>query len=236
MPTDVDSLSFPAVQTYSSGEEVAWIQATPEGGEEPEHPAPTVHLVDAPTGGASTATTVAVGSTLPQTTAAPATSASNDSDSSNALAIVALIVAVVALLGAAAAVAAASLVGVAAVSMRLAEFTVLRRFDPLATTRVATLLHPLGAAILLIFGPAAGAAFALGQIGWAAIVKYYRERGQLTTNPKFGHGVQHRLPDGVVLLASFHPSQQNTFTGKLTEAMFDRVFAAARRLLEASQT
>lgn len=65
----------------------------------------------------------------------------------------------------AAAVAAASLVGVAAVSMRLAEFTVLRRFNPLATTRVATLLHPLGAAILLILGPAAGAAFALGQGG-----------------------------------------------------------------------
>lgn len=65
----------------------------------------------------------------------------------------------------AAAVAAASLVGVAAVSMRLAEFTVLRRFNPLATTRVATLLHPVGAAIMLIFGPRAGAAFALGQGG-----------------------------------------------------------------------
>lgn len=65
----------------------------------------------------------------------------------------------------AAAVGAASLIGVAAVSMRLAEFTVLRRFNPLATTRVATLLHPLGAAIMLIFGPRAGAAFALGQGG-----------------------------------------------------------------------
>ncbi len=65
----------------------------------------------------------------------------------------------------AAAVAAASLVGVAAVSMRLAEFTILRRFNPLASTRVATLLHPAGAGVLLAFGPAAGAALALGQGG-----------------------------------------------------------------------
>lgn len=73
---------------------------------------------------------------------------------------------------------------------------------------------------------------ALGQIGWAAITKHYRERDQLRTNPKFGHGAQHRLPDGVTLLASFHPSQRNTFTGKLTEPMFDRVFATARRLVD----
>jgi uracil-DNA glycosylase family 4 len=76
---------------------------------------------------------------------------------------------------------------------------------------------------------------ALGQIGWAAVTKYYRERRQLTTNPKFGHGVQHRLPDGVVLMASFHPSQQNTFTGKLTEPMFDRIFVAARTILEETE-
>lgn len=44
MPTDVTELSFPAVQTYSGGEEVAWID-TAEDGAEPEHPAPTVQLV-----------------------------------------------------------------------------------------------------------------------------------------------------------------------------------------------
>ena len=71
----------------------------------------------------------------------------------------------------------------------------------------------------------------LGQIGWTAVTKHYREHGLLTTNPKFGHGVQHHLPNGVTLLASFHPSQRNTFTGKLTEAMFDSIFAAARRLV-----
>ena len=42
LPEDVDELAFPAIQTYSSGEEVAWIEPTPEGGEEPERPAPVL--------------------------------------------------------------------------------------------------------------------------------------------------------------------------------------------------
>ncbi len=50
--------------------------------------------------------------------------------------------------------------------------------------------------------------------------------------PAFGHAVVNSLGGGPVLVSSYHPSQQNTFTGRLTEEMFDRVFALARRLLE----
>ncbi|MET0579031.1 MAG: YcnI family protein [Ilumatobacteraceae bacterium] len=73
MPTDVTELAFPAVQTYSSGEEVAWIDPA-TGGAEPEHPAPTVQLAAAGASGED------------------ATAPADDDDGIDALAIVALVV------------------------------------------------------------------------------------------------------------------------------------------------
>ncbi|HJS06451.1 MAG TPA: uracil-DNA glycosylase [Pirellulales bacterium] len=74
---------------------------------------------------------------------------------------------------------------------------------------------------------------ALGQIAWQTIVAESRRRGWIArTGPKFGHAAIAPLGGDRWLLGSYHPSQQNTFTGKLTEAMFDAVFQHARRLLK----
>lgn len=75
---------------------------------------------------------------------------------------------------------------------------------------------------------------ALGHFAWALIVRVLGDRGQEipVPRPRFGHGVELALPGGPTVLASYHPSQQNTFTGRLTEEMFDDVWRRARALAE----
>lgn len=74
---------------------------------------------------------------------------------------------------------------------------------------------------------------ALGQIAWKSTVDQLVEREWWVgkKRPKFGHAAQIALSDDRWLLGSYHPSQQNTFTGRLTEPMFDTVFTTARKLL-----
>lgn len=66
---------------------------------------------------------------------------------------------------------------------------------------------------------------ALGAVGFAESARMLRVRGA-----RFGHGVEVDAGDGVTLIGCYHVSQQNTFTGRLTEAMLDEVFARARSL------
>jgi uracil-DNA glycosylase len=73
---------------------------------------------------------------------------------------------------------------------------------------------------------------ALGGIGYRAVIDLARERGWHAGKlPRFAHGAHIELAGGRHLLASYHVSQQNTFTGRLTEQMLDDVLRAARELL-----
>lgn len=77
---------------------------------------------------------------------------------------------------------------------------------------------------------------ALGQMAWNAAADEVRVRGwREGGRPKFAHGAQVDLAGGRFLLGSFHPSQQNTFTGRLTESMLDEVVGRAKRLLSKSR-
>jgi len=73
----------------------------------------------------------------------------------------------------------------------------------------------------------------LGKIGFDAAVRSLAEAGRCSGqgNPRFGHAAEFALSPRLTLLGSFHPSQQNTFTGRLTEKMFHAVFRRARAIL-----
>jgi uracil-DNA glycosylase family 4 len=76
-------------------------------------------------------------------------------------------------------------------------------------------------------------------LGLIAFKAYFGARKQLGWQnpaplPPFGHGLSVRLPDGITVISSYHPSQQNTQIGKLTVKMFDDVFRQARQSLSTS--
>ena len=83
--------------------------------------------------------------------------------------------------------------------------------------------------------PQLRAIVALGGYAWTQTLKLLPHAGVNIGKLKvpFGHGVELALTDGLTLVGSYHPSQQNTFTGKLTEEMFDRIWARARALVDA---
>ena len=73
---------------------------------------------------------------------------------------------------------------------------------------------------------------ALGKIGFDAYLQLLKRSSiVLRPRPPFGHAVEHRLPNGQTLIGCYHPSRQNTNTGKLTARMMDAVFRKARAAL-----
>ena len=73
---------------------------------------------------------------------------------------------------------------------------------------------------------------ALGKIGFDSYL-HYLKRNEIIPGKagyQFAHGARYPMPNGVVLLASYHPSNQNTATGKLTAVMFEAIFRDAKKL------
>ena len=73
---------------------------------------------------------------------------------------------------------------------------------------------------------------ALGRIGFDAYLNHLRRVGVIASRApyEFSHGAEYEMPNGIILLGTYHPSMQNTNTGKLTKEMFRRIFDRARVL------
>jgi uracil-DNA glycosylase len=74
---------------------------------------------------------------------------------------------------------------------------------------------------------------ALGKIGFDAYLNHLKRTGVITSKAAylFSHGASYKMPNGVTLIASYHPSLQNTNTGKLTEKMFLEIFSRAAKIV-----
>lgn len=79
---------------------------------------------------------------------------------------------------------------------------------------------------------------ALGGTAFSGYLKARKELGLPLPSPlpRFSHGGRTNLAEGVILLGSYHPSQQNTFTGRLTKPMFYKIFSLARQVLSGGRT
>ena len=76
---------------------------------------------------------------------------------------------------------------------------------------------------------------ALGQLAWRTLFRHAQQAETFSGPlPKFSHLAEQPLEDGTTVIGSYHPSQQNTFTKRLTEPMLDAVFARANELLQRS--
>jgi uracil-DNA glycosylase len=87
-----------------------------------------------------------------------------------------------------------------------------------------------------LLAPTMRVVVALGGFAWQALLPVLAGAGYVLPrpSPRFGHGVAVEISDGdgraLAVLGCYHPSQQNTFTGKLTEAMLDAIFVRAKQL------